>query len=108
MPAIGVTLTSAPLSVIPSAVVIATREEHGTSSVPVAAIVGGIAAGAFLAVVVTIAVLWWGKSVERVQLKEWREAVSGKSKLNKRKYLTYGYIMACPGIKSQNKNEHAP
>ncbi|RDB21208.1 hypothetical protein Hypma_011340 [Hypsizygus marmoreus] len=66
----------------PSAGGTATPGKRGTS-VPVAAIVGGVVGGALLAIMVTVGWVCWGKSIKRAQLKEWREADAvRKTRLN--------------------------
>lgn len=44
--------------------------------VPVAAIAGGVIAGALLAIAATIGWIWWGRSLDRSVAKDRREAVS--------------------------------
>ncbi|KAJ3840471.1 hypothetical protein F5878DRAFT_68367 [Lentinula raphanica] len=50
--------------------------DNRSSSVPVAAIAGGVTAGALLAVALVIGWIVWGRSIKRQKAKEQREAVS--------------------------------
>jgi hypothetical protein len=49
-------------------------DDHGPR-VPVAAIAGGVVAGALLAIIATIGWIWWGRSLDRSAAKQRREAV---------------------------------
>lgn len=48
----------------------------GAPSLPIGAIVGGVSAGAVLAIVVTVGWICWGRSIERTTAKKRKEAVS--------------------------------
>ncbi|KAF5387008.1 hypothetical protein D9615_001753 [Tricholomella constricta] len=66
-----------PRSIEPSA------QSHDNLKVPVAAIAGGIAAGAVLAIAVTVGWVYWGRFLKRGQFNQWREVEAGRrTKLN--------------------------
>lgn len=62
----------------PSSIATANHGDPTGSRIPVAAIAGGVAAGAVLAIGATIAWIWWGRSIDRAAEKQRREAVSEK------------------------------